>query len=126
MKHAAKLVNKMNLVWKKSLTYLIKYLHISVQFCSVQCKHNKIATKFKSNSFLQLQLKKYTIGLTFRFFGELFSSKEQGFGNVELKFDKIVKAKIWVYVYACIDQLWSHLPFFVCKLLSFTLRRLYF
>ena len=34
-----------------------------------------------------------TIGLTFRFFGELFSSKEQGFGNVELKFDKIVKAK---------------------------------
>ena len=70
---------------------------------------------------MQLELKKYTIGLTFRFFGELFSSKEQGFGNVELKFDKIVKAKNWVYVYACIDQRWSHLPFFVCKLLSFTL-----
>ena len=70
---------------------------------------------------MQLELKKYTIGLTFRFFGELFSSKEQGFGNVELKFDKIVKAKNWVHVYACIDQRWSHLPFFVCKLLSFTL-----
>ena len=96
----------MNLVWKKSLTYLIKYLHI------VACNANTIKLlpgKFKSNSFFAITAKKYTIGLTFRFFGELFSSKEQGFGNVELKFDKIVKAKNWVYVYACIDQHWSHL-----------------
>ena len=40
MKHAAKLVEKITLSEKKSLTYLIKYLYISVQFCSVQCNAN--------------------------------------------------------------------------------------